>query len=81
MTRVETNAITWLAEQGFKPVMGGFRDMHNFQLYNKDTKEVENFDIDQVLADYKQNQKDEARMRAAEKTASNRGVNSWSSTR
>lgn len=70
MTRQETNAVQWLAEQGYKPQMGSFTDMHNFALVNKDTGEVEHFDIDQVLNDYKQNQKDEARMRASEKRAS-----------
>lgn len=76
MTRRETNAIQWLAEQGYKAVMGSFTDMHNFKLQNKDTGKIEHFNIDQVLADYTQNQKDEARMRASEK----RTTTSWGRT-
>lgn len=67
MTRRETNAIQWLLTDGYKVVMGGFTNMHDFRLHNKDTNKIEHFDIDQVMADYTQNQKDEARMRASEK--------------
>lgn len=70
----ERNAIKYLLTAGYRPVIGGFRDKHSFELALKDTGEVERFDIDDVVADYKQQQRESARMRAADRRDAGRGV-------
>lgn len=67
-TRRNMNAVKWLLAKGdYQPVIGGMKNLADFQLKNKDTGGIEHFNINQVLADYDQDRKDEARMRAAEK--------------
>lgn len=67
MTRRSMNAIKWLMGKGYRPQPGGFRNLSKLELVNKDTAEVEVFDINQVLAEYDQERHDEARARAAAK--------------
>mgnify|MGYP006935494213 CR=1 FL=1 len=66
-TRRRMNAIKWLCAKGYAPMLGGLKNLNNFQLVNTDTREVETFNIDQVLSEYDQDRKDEARARAAAK--------------
>lgn len=70
----ERNAVKYLLTAGYRPVIGGFRDKHNFELALKETGEIEHFDIDDVVADYKQQQRDGARMRAADRRDAARGA-------
>lgn len=66
-TRRSMNAIRWLMAKGYRHVPGGLRNLNSFELVNKDTGETEQFDIKQILAEYDQERKDEARARAAER--------------
>lgn len=66
-TRRSLNAVKWLCSKGYRPTLGGLNNLNDFELVNQDTGEVEHFNIKQVLAEYDQDRKDEARARAAEK--------------
>lgn len=69
LSRRQKNAIKWLTVQDhLRPTIGGFRDLHKIEMVNSDSGEVELYDIDDVLSDYDKNLKDEARMRAAQRT-------------
>jgi hypothetical protein len=76
-TRRAMNAVRWLCTKGYRPTIGGLKNLKNFELCNIDTNEVEHFDIDSVLAEYDQERKDEARARAAEKRMAQKGGNAW----
>lgn len=69
LSRRQKNAIKWLTTQdGLRPTIGGFRNIHKIEMVNRDSAEVVVYDIDDVLSDYDRNRKDEARMRAAQRT-------------
>lgn len=76
-SRRRMNAVKWLMQKGYRPTIGGLSNLKNFELCNIDTGEVEHFDIDEVLADYDRDRKDEARARAAEKRMQKKGVQQW----
>lgn len=63
----QRNAIKWMLTRGYRPVIGGLRDLHKMELQVKDTNDIEIFDIDDVVGEYSQNRKEEQRARAAEK--------------
>lgn len=63
----QRNAIKWKLTQGYRPVIGGLRNLHGIELQVKDTNEVETFDIDELVGEYDQQRKEDARARAAEK--------------
>jgi len=65
LTVRQRNAIKWKLKQGYRPVIGGIRDLSKIELQRKDNQEIEYFDIDSLLSDYDQARKEDAKQRAA----------------